>query len=159
MKRTVRILVPICTLMFLAAVMHGFAQPDFTGTWKMNASKSQFGPMPAPDSVTLKVEHKDPNLKTSMTTVGGPQGDQTVDAKYTTDGKECVNSIMGTDAKSKVTWDGDAMVTDTKVDFGGAEITLKAKWTLSSDGKVLTNAQKISTPQGEFEIVYVFDKQ
>jgi hypothetical protein len=31
------------------------AKTDFSGTWKLNASKSDFGPMPPPDTRTDKI--------------------------------------------------------------------------------------------------------
>ena len=33
------------------------AKPDFTGDWKLNTSKSTFGDVPGPDSMTIKIAH------------------------------------------------------------------------------------------------------
>jgi hypothetical protein len=49
-------------------------------------------------------------------------------------------------------------VIDTKLDFQGTEVTLKATWKLSEDGKTLNVATKIMTPQGDFDLASVFDK-
>jgi len=43
------------------------AKPNFSGTWKLNAGKSNFGPMPAPETRTDKITHQDPDLKYSFT--------------------------------------------------------------------------------------------
>ncbi len=38
------------------------------------------------------------------------------------------------------------------------EISINERWTLSPDGKVLTIANAMSTPQGDFETKIVADK-
>lgn len=134
------------------------AKPNFTGEWKLNASKSEFGPMPAPASRVDKIKHADPDLAVS-TTASGPQGEATFDLKYTTDGKECTNELRGNPTKSTAAWDGDALVINTKANFQGNDITLTDKWTLSEDGKTLTVARHIKAPQGEFDQKTVLEKQ
>lgn len=130
---------------------------DFSGEWKLNVDKSNFGPVPPPTSETQKIDHHDPTLK--MTTVSsGQDGDHTDSASYTTDGTESTNDFRGSPAKSVAKWEGDALVVSTKVDFQGMEITLKSNWTLSGDGKTLNVATKIMTPQGDFDLSNVFDK-
>ncbi|MCL5743643.1 MAG: hypothetical protein M1541_06915, partial [Acidobacteria bacterium] len=37
------------------------AKPNLSGTWKLNVTKSDFGPLPAPSARTDKIEHSDPN--------------------------------------------------------------------------------------------------
>jgi hypothetical protein len=134
-------------------------KPDFSGEWSLDADKSNFGPMPPPTSMTRKVDHKDPALTYTQSTVGSPQGDQTVTMKYTTDGKESVNQMMGNDVKAVAKWEGKALVITAKADFGGMEITLTDKWTLSDDGKVLTDDLHIGTGQGDFDVTYVLKKK
>src|SRR5262249_47404421 len=114
----------------LVAVTARADKPDFSGDWSLNVDKSNLGPMPPPTSMTRKVEHKDPNLSLTQITVGGPQGDQTVNMKMTTDGKEVTNEMMGTQAKTTATWEGNALVINWKVEFGGTEIKLTQKWSL-----------------------------
>ena len=81
-------------LIFLAAalaVAQAQAKSDFSGTWKANMSKSDFGPMPAPDSIVEKIVHEDPSLKVNVAQTGGT-GDAAYDVVYTTDGKECLEA-------------------------------------------------------------------
>lgn len=134
------------------------AKPNFSGEWKLNAEKSDFGPMPAPDKMSMKIDHKDPALNVS-TSQSGPNGDMTMDAKYNTDGSETTNSFGPMEAKSTCKWDGDALVVNTKLNAQGADITINGKWTLSADGKTLTQNAHVATPQGEIDIKYVLDKQ
>ena len=55
--------------------------------------------------------------------------------------------------------EGDALTVASKREVQGMEITQNENWTLSEDGKVLTIVNKINTPQGDFEITVVMDKQ
>jgi hypothetical protein len=143
----------------LAALAPAADKPNFSGEWTLDASKSEFGPMPAPASMTRKIDHSDPGLTVTQATTGGPQGDQTTTMKYSTDGKETVNQFMGNDIKAKANWDGNALVIAMTADFGGNEIKLTNKWTLSDDGKTLTDMSHIALPQGEFDMTYVLTKK
>jgi hypothetical protein len=157
MNRRVALYLTVPAMMLMAAGQ-AFAKPNFTGDWKLDADKSNFGPMPPPTSMTLNIDHADPNLKI-VTKQSGAQGDMQYEAKYTTDGKESVNKFGEAEAKSVVNWDGDALVNDTKLSFNGNEITIKSKWTISEDGKTLTNAAHLVSPQGEIDMTQVFEKQ
>jgi len=134
------------------------AKSDFSGTWKANTAKSDFGPMPPPDSITEKIVHEDPSLKVNIAQIGG-QGDMTYDMVYTTDGKECVNHVAENEFKSTLKWEGDDLVADTKGSFDGNDFTAKDRWTLSDSGKTMTVQRHISTAMGEFEMKLVFEKQ
>lgn len=154
------LLTMVLVLMMAAATLAVAAdKPNFSGEWTLDTAKSDFGPMPPPQSMTRKVDHSEPALSYTEVTVGSAQGDQTRTMKYSTDGKETTNDMMGNPVKTTAKWDGDTLVMNAKADFGGAEITLIDKWTLSPDGKVLTDALHIGAPQGEFDITYVLNKK
>jgi hypothetical protein len=147
-------------IMTVAALMlpaFGANKPSLTGEWKLNADKSNFGPMPPPEAMTQKVDHDDPALKI-ITMQKSMEGDATWTINLTTDGQECKNDIRGASMVSKATWEGDVLIVTSKLDFQGMEITIKQKMKLSEDGKTLTSASNISTPQGEFEQTLVMDK-
>jgi hypothetical protein len=134
------------------------AKPNLSGTWKVNVSKSDFGPMPAPDSETHKIDHQEPAIKVNVAS-SGQMGDLNYDANYTTDGKECTNSVMGNEFKSVLKWDGDDLTIDTKGSFNGTDFTAKDRWTLSQDGKTLTIQRHLSSAMGEADQKVVYDKQ
>lgn len=134
------------------------AKPNFTGDWKLNPDKSDFGPMPPPSSMSAKIDHADPDLKVS-TQQSGAQGDMSFDAKYTTDGKESTNSMGPIEAKSTVNWEGNDLAINTKVDANGMQLAIKGKWAMSEDGKTMTQTAHFTSPQGEFDMKLVFDKQ
>ena len=149
-------LTSVCAL----AVGLGIAQakPNFSGDWKLNSAKSDFGPMPGPEKMDRKITHEDPSLKFS-TTQTGPQGEVTTDMAYTTDGKPSTNKTPRGEVTGAAKWEGDALTISSKREIQGMEITQNERWTLDEDGKTLTINNKINTPQGEFEIKIVMDKQ
>ena len=152
----------ITTFVLLVAALASFAvaadKPNFSGDWKIDNDKSNFGPMPPPNSLTRKITHADPAV-TMDEAASGAQGDQKRTVKYDTSGKETSNEMMGTATKSTAVWDGAKLVITTKADFGGTEIKLVDTWSLSADGKVWTDVLHIVSPQGEFDITYVLTKQ
>jgi hypothetical protein len=147
-------------LLFALVAMWNTAQakPNFTGEWKLNLSKSEFGPIPAPNSRTDKITHEEPNVKVS-TSSSTPNGDFTAELKYTTDGKESTNEIRGNTIKSSAKWEGDALVINSKGSFGGNDLTITDKWTLSEDGKTLTIGRHFVSSQGELDQKVVMEKQ
>ena len=134
------------------------AAPNYSGEWKLNAAKSNFGPMPAPDTMTQKIKHEEPNLSLAIAQAG-QQGEFTYELKYTTDGKESTNTIRDNEMKSTAKWDGDALKISTKASFQGNPVSLDDKWTLSEDGKTLTVNRKINSAMGELEQTIVLEKQ
>jgi hypothetical protein len=145
------------TSLFLAA-SEAQAATNFSGEWKMNPGKSDFGPVPAPELLTRTIKHDDPLLEIS-THQKGAQGESTTQLKYTTDGKECINKLPTGDAKGTAKWQGDNLVVESVREVQGNQIKAKETWTLSGGGKVLTILNHFSVPQGEFDLKYVFEKQ
>jgi len=151
----------LAIFVFLALAIGGAlaqAAPNYTGEWKMNASKSDFGPVPAPDKLTRKITHEDPNLA-AVTTQSGQQGEVTTEVKYTTDGKDSVNTIRGVEVKSVVKWEGDKLIITYKRDIQGNELAFKETWTMGDEGKTLTITTAISGAMGEFALKLVLEKQ
>ena len=148
----------VAAILLIAASGQAFAKPNFTGGWELLPKQSDFGPMPPPASMTLKIQHNEPNL-TVLNSQTHEQGDLEYEAKYVTDGSECVNKVGDAEAKSTLAWHGDALASTTKIDLGGKEMTVTSTWTLSQDGKTLTSKSHFATAQGEFHTVQVFAKQ
>lgn len=113
----------IATLLLLALAA---PRPDFSGEWELNVAKSDFGPnYPAPKSRTDKVDHRDPNLHITVTEqfANAPQP-VTGTVRYTTDGNERLNQILGNPLKATANWDSDKLVIDTWVNFNGRTLTV-----------------------------------
>jgi hypothetical protein len=134
-------------------------KPNFSGDWKLNAAKSNLGPMPAPTSYTRKVTHTEPSITIEDTQTGTPAGDQHDTRTYTTDGKEISFQANGADVKSAASWNGDALEINSKASAQGMDFVIKDKMTLADEGKTLSDTLHISTAQGDLDLVLVFEKQ
>ncbi len=144
----------VFAMTFLAAGAQ--AAPDFSGEWKLNLSKSDYGPVPPPEVMTRSIKQSDGAIQYT-THQKGAQGEVTTEIKYTTDGKQAENS--NPPSKGSAKWDGDKLVVDSVRDFQGTELKFHEVWSLSLDGKMLTINNHITAPQGEFDLTLVFDKQ
>ncbi len=153
-------LLVLCAAMAVAAQE---SRPNLSGTWNLDASRSDFGPMPPPDSIVLVVAHKDPALKVTSTQKV-EQATLTNERNLTTDGKPNTNKLRSLDGEQDVVstsrWNGAALVTTFKMQSQGIALDMKDTWTLSADGKTLTVSRGIATPQGdELTIRMVYTKQ
>jgi hypothetical protein len=137
-----------------ASIASAQTKPDFSGTWKMNREKSKFE-RGGPDAILIKIDHKEPAFAENWT-VSTPDGERSLQAKYTTDGKETEQEVMGRMAKTSAKWDGDALV----IEFKSEEGFFKRKITLSADGKTITKIVTQSPRDGEqTEDTVIFEKQ
>jgi hypothetical protein len=157
MRRYAIALLAVLTLTWLSVALAA-APPDLSGNWKGNVAKSDFGPFPAPTSMTTKVEHKEPNLK-SATTLSGDQGEMTMERTITTDGTETSYQYGPMNMKSKAKWEGATLVVDSKGSSDMGEFTMKEKWVLSEDGKTLNVDLTWSGAQGDVAQKLVYEKQ
>lgn len=129
-----------CLLAVFAAAQT--KQPNLTGTWKMNAEKSKFE-QGGPSEITIKFDHKDASLSESLI-LATPNGDRTVDTKYTTDGKESTQEVMGTQGQTSAKWEGETLTIDWKVEGG----SFTRKISVAADGKTMTMVVKQTSPDG-----------
>lgn len=129
------------------------AAPNFSGSWMLNITKSQYGQFPAPE-VMLRTVRMEGGLLTMSTYQKGAQGEVTTELKYSTDGKPSVNGAnTGTAA-----WYGDTLVIESAREMQGARLTQRDVWSLSADGKTLTVNSKLKLPNGEFDVRQVFER-
>lgn len=133
--------------------------PNLSGTWKLNVAKSDFGPVPAPDSRTETIVDNEPGIKISSTWTGGAMGDGSMSYDILTNGKETASSMFGSDAKNTANWEGSTLVVNTKFQMQDSDVALKSKYDLSTDGKTLNITSHISGSMGEMDMKMVYEKQ
>jgi hypothetical protein len=141
-----------------ATSMFAQSKPNFSGTWKLNVAKSDFGPMPGPDSQVDVIDHNDPVLKDALTQESA-QGKINATISYATDGKEVTNQVGPREIKSIATWEGSNLVVNSKTTFNDSEVTIKSVWSLSDDGKTLTKNEHLAASMGEMDRKTVFERQ
>ena len=144
-----------------AAMIHtGTGAQNLSGIWKLNISKSSFGQIPPPASQTDTIDDSEPSVKVAEDQKGGMMGDMNITSTFDTTGKETKSAGMGgADVISTAHWDGVALVIDSKTSFQGNDVKIKDTYTLSSDGKTLTEVTHIESGMGNFDTTSVYDKQ
>ncbi len=149
----------LATLAVAALALTATAQtnPDLTGTWKLNVAKSDFGPLPPPDSETHTVTQTAAGIKDAVV-ADTQQGKQDYTITYNFDGSETVNTPAGLEIKSKAKWDGPALTVTSKLKFQDQDVDVKDVWTLSADGKTLTKDTHFSSAMGEADQKIIYDK-
>ena len=139
------------------ALFAGTEKPDFSGRWKLNVEKSDFGGAPGPTSLTSRIEHRGPELKVHSE-IAGPQGQYATDYKWFTDGRENVNTVRGNEIHATVVWEGAALKATSTTEANGTKLTLVDQWSLSQDGQVLKIERIIQAPRGNVRQIYLYDK-
>lgn len=148
----------VASFVLVVAAHASAEQPNFSGDWKLNIAASDFGGMPAPSSVTQKVTHAEPSL-TIVSSQVSDFGSFDSNLTFTTDGKECANTVMDFALKSTLNWDGPVLVINSTMDFQGSPAKMIDKWTLSPDGKQIIVNRHFEGPMGTGDGKLVFDKQ
>ncbi len=112
------------------------APTDFSGIWKLDLDHSDFAGQAKPESKVQTVVQRDNELTVTIDEVQAGRPVKGA-SRYKLDGTEVTNDVMDNPLKSTITWDGGTMVMRTRGAFGGADILLIDRWTLSADGRTL----------------------
>jgi hypothetical protein len=131
---------------------------QLSGTWSMNAEKSQYSPGPPPKSLTVVVESDENNYKIDAT---GTDGDgKPIHVQYSAkfDGKDYpATGIANADTVSVKRIDANTVETMQKKD-GKVVMTVTTK--MSDDGKTRTSTWRGKNAEGKVvHNVVVFDKK
>ena len=134
--------------------------PNLSGTWVLQADKSDFGMIAAPQSRTDVIEHQEPKLTIKRTVVTTVAGESTLNLVYVVDGKPHKNMAGPTELTSTLSWEGRTLVTVSTVatDQTG-QMTITDRFTLSEDGKTLTQQRTLSAQGQEAKQTMVLAKQ
>ena len=125
----------------------------------MNADKTDFGPLPKPDSAKYVIRHSGPNLALDYT--------QDADSKHLdiiTDGEERVTeSDDESELWTRASWSGPVLVWEARRRAKPAHevrpVSWVSRWTLSEDGKTLTINRRITAGDQSVDERMVFEKQ
>lgn len=151
---------------FMITSANVFAQnPNFSGTWTFNESKSSTADMGFRRPATkITVTQDDLVLNAERLSKGRDGEDRIRKEKITLDGKECEN-VMFQDRvrKSVATWSADGKLLTIKstmtMDFNGDSREFKSSevWKISDDKKVLTIESTSDGRDGEVKSTMVYD--
>lgn len=149
------ILVALATPLLLQAAG---AKPDFSGDWKMDPSKSDFGPMPTPDKVVQKIAQKGPSLEVSSVQVDSGT-ERKIDMSYRTDGTPTKGKIGENEVTNTASWDGNVLAIESKLQMPARTLTFKERWTMAEDGKSFTISRTVSTDLGDIQFKVTLVRQ
>src|SRR5947207_15879518 len=145
--RRLFLLLPI---LFSAVTLLAQSHPNFTGTWKLNAAKSEKG-SGGPTELVVEVDHKDPVFNYHVRGIAGRQRIEETET-FTTDGKSSRDS-HGVNVTAS--WDGEDLVALGTAD--DRSMVYVARLTLSSDGKTINRVfMQKDDPEPRHEI---YEKQ
>jgi hypothetical protein len=157
----------ILLLLFVSTLNGQTGTVNFSGSWAFNEAKST----PAEGGFRMGagsfVITQDGNNLTSERTSTGPDGtERKTTSKYTLDGKECSNTVFGTNVqKSIVTWsaDGKSLTFSNTMNFEREGTTTEFKstqtWKINDADKTLIMESVFNTPNGEMKTTNVYDKK
>jgi hypothetical protein len=137
---------------------------DFSGTWKLNENKSNFGEGPRFASSQLVVTQNGDKLTVERTMKNRNGEEMKRNSNYTLDGKEYEETVRNRPRKVTASWADEGkeitITSSSKFERNGEEMEFNSKetWKLSADGKSLTVDSNISSPRGERKMQLVYDK-
>ncbi|HEX4002656.1 MAG TPA: hypothetical protein VHX36_08410 [Candidatus Acidoferrales bacterium] len=142
-----------------AAMIHTGAEPNLSGTWKLDPAQSKFGQIPPPASQVDTIQQDGSSVKIAVDQKGGVMGDTAYTESLTTDGASATwPGVGGTQVTGTAQWTGGSLVVDSKTSFQGSDVKIKDTLTLT-DPNTLTEVTHIESGMGNFDTTSVFTKQ
>jgi hypothetical protein len=133
------------------------AKPDFTGIWQFNPSKSLLQ-IPAPESTTFFIEHREPCFRLERTHVFDGNSD-TFSIELATDGKPVALNHRGLEIRASLNWEGETLLFYSTVERDGVQATNIVRYRLLEDGQVFIAEEQFRSQEMNYENRWVFDKK
>lgn len=134
------------------------AQTDFSGSWKLNASKSKLGDQfsMAPKEIIVIQKGNDLSVEKHSSF---QDRDFTTNDKFTLDGKECVNTAWrDSQKKSTAVWSDNTLKIVSKIPMrDSGEMTITEVYKMDKGNMVIES--KASSSYGDMEETQVYDKK
>jgi len=159
MQRAIPIFSSAVLVLALAATAQTKPAPNFSGYWKLDLERSNFGGVPPPESAGYVIRHIGAKLAFDYTLES-----RTSRVEVTTDGLErMTDSNDEFEVWTRAFWEGPVLVFEARQKARPAHPAPGVKWTsrwrLSSDGQTLTIDRQITAPQGQVSQLLVFDRE
>jgi hypothetical protein len=161
-----KLFLPVIAFAVATSIAPAQDKTNFSGTWKLNVAKSEFGPVPPPTSQTQVIEQKDNDFTCTLDS-DSDNGKEHAVLTFTADGKEVVVPADSPNAHQgqfnlqtiKADWDGPSLIVTETGAYSGMDVHSKRTYSLSADGKVLTIALHLTLSMGDLDLKWVYDKQ
>jgi hypothetical protein len=147
--------------------LNAVAQTNFSGTWSLNESKSDFGGSQFRFAATAMVVTQDAKLLSVESTMPNRDGgEMKASSKYNLDGTVSENPMFNSTRKTTATWSDDKttlkMAHTMTFDMNGETRTMNSTetWQLAEDGKVLkVTSFRTGRDGNEMKTVAAYDKK
>jgi hypothetical protein len=155
-----RILFAALLMFTLAPDLRAQKRPDFSGTWKLNVAKSDYGDLQGPESRTDVIEQHDGRIREGVTAEGRHRRQQYT-LSFATAGSETAlppDTRMGvvTILTVSARWQENALAVTQHLKFQGAALIAIHTYLLSDDGNTLT--MRLSLNGGSrADATFIFD--
>src|SRR5262245_13311903 len=121
------------------------AKPDFTGIWRFNRGRSSLQ-IPAPDSTTFVIEHREPRFHPSRTHAVGGTSD-TFSIELTTDGEPVTCNHVGLEIQARLRWEGETLVFDSELVREGTRAANVVRYRLADAGQSFVAEERFRSEQ------------
>lgn len=153
-------------VLMLTGALLAAENADFSGTWTLNADKSEAGERGgrAFSARTMTITQSDDQITIKRVYAGRDDQEITNEETISLKGKESKNENRFGVKTSVAKWEknGEQLVIDSKMtaerEGQSFEITTLEKWSLGKDGKELIIEMTMSTPRGERQRKLVYSK-
>ncbi len=146
------LLAVVCFLAALTAGVNAGVKPDFSGSWTLDAQKSNFGPLPVPAKFERVIRQNGSTVHVTTNEATG-KGEQAIETNFRTDGEFVENRYKSGVARVSGRWDADRLEVETRRELEGKPLTSVEIWSLSADRRTLTVKNHIETPNGPLDLV------
>jgi type IV secretion system protein VirB10 len=125
------------------------AEPDFSGTRKLNPERSHLGALPLAPATVMMIVHSGGKLRCF---------EAPIDWSAALDGKSARSESDGVVTNVALKWEGAALLINALVSGGRGDYTQMDRWRLSRDGSTLTILRQIVRRTGESESTLVYER-
>ncbi len=148
MRRSLALL--LCVVPLFAA-----ADPDFSGRWRLNETRSEIRALPVRPAPELHVASKEGKVHCEAHT----PGQAPLPCSFSTDGREVRSQGRDWTVSTKTKWEGSALLLNAIHTSPQRQHTCMDRWKLSRDGNTLTIRRVVvSLSGGETESTLVYEK-
>lgn len=152
----------LLTVAALACTCFAQDKPNFSGTWKLDLGRSDFGPSHYPFAQTDVIEQSGQTIRISIA-FDAKEEKRQYTVTLVANGKEIdapedVREEGVTLQTDSTSWDGNVLVVHHKETYRSDTVTSVSRYTLSPDGRLLTVTQDVSAQNRNVSRTLVFDR-
>ena len=141
-------------ILLFSIALPGVSGQDFSGTWKLQSQRQEFGSLPEGPAATLEIEHRSGAVRCTSAVAGSAP----LVFDFTTDGKEKRAKSGGTSLLTVAKWEGSALLINTIVSGPSGGYTQMDRWTISRNGTTLTIGREVVRASGRAEATLIYAK-